>query len=290
MLIGVLVIIYLFLGGCGAGALLITSAWSLAFHRTENRAQRLTDSFRGMKLRCFQLGFALLVVSAACLVLDLGRPDRMLLLFVRPTFSTISFGSFVLLATILLGGFLIAANSFANAAVPSRMKKAAEVLCILCSFLAMVYTGVFLQSVASVALWATPLVPMLFALSSFSAGCAIVSLVMPFSVDELFMLERAGALRVAHIVVLVLEAFVLAAFVVRAVHCGRASDSLALLFGVQLGPWFFVGVVGLGILLPLAIELLMLVARRGTRVLPVDLACLLGCFLLRFCLVAAGMH
>ena len=36
-MIGALVIFYLFLGGCGAGVLGATSAWSLAFHRSLDR-------------------------------------------------------------------------------------------------------------------------------------------------------------------------------------------------------------------------------------------------------------
>ena len=55
----------------------------------------------------------------------------------------------------------------------------------------------------------------------------------------------------------------------------------------------------MGMLLPLAAEVALARARKGKGVLvspqarfcvPADVACLLGCFLLRYCLVAAGLH
>ena len=45
MLIGMLVVVYLFVGGSGAGALFVTCAWSLAFHRREDRTFVVTEAF-----------------------------------------------------------------------------------------------------------------------------------------------------------------------------------------------------------------------------------------------------
>ena len=57
-MIGALVIFYLFLGGCGAGVLGATSAWSLAFHRSLDRTLSQTRAFESLMTRCYVAGFA----------------------------------------------------------------------------------------------------------------------------------------------------------------------------------------------------------------------------------------
>ena len=41
---GTLVVFYLFLGGCGAGIMLVTAVWSLAFHRSVEGARAPTKA------------------------------------------------------------------------------------------------------------------------------------------------------------------------------------------------------------------------------------------------------
>lgn len=107
---GTLVVFYLFLGGCGAGIMLVTAVWSLAFHRSVERSLAQTKAFDDVKARCFGAGFVVLCLAALCLLLDLGRPERMFMLFTRPTWSILTFGSYTLMANLLVGGFLVAAN------------------------------------------------------------------------------------------------------------------------------------------------------------------------------------
>ena len=73
-MLGTLVVLYLFLGGCGAGVMFVTAAWSLAFHRTRTRTQEQTAAFGDLKARCYGIGFVMLCLAALCLLLDLGSP------------------------------------------------------------------------------------------------------------------------------------------------------------------------------------------------------------------------
>ena len=75
--------------------------------------------------------------------------------------------------------------------------------------------------------------------------------------------------------------------------------SIRLVLGGPLLGWLTGGVFLLGLLVPLVAEIALIRARRNKGVLvgsdvrfciPADLACLLGGFLLRYCLVAAGLH
>ncbi len=108
-MLGTFVVLYLFLGGCGAAVLFVTAVWSLLFHRTRNAhlpaEPRLHGIWRAKPVHL--ASFGLLALSASlCLLLDLGRPHRFFLLFLRPTASLLSVGSFVLLAALLASGLL----------------------------------------------------------------------------------------------------------------------------------------------------------------------------------------
>lgn len=226
MLIGMLVVVYLFVGGSGAGALFVTCAWSLAFHRREDRTFVVTEAFEGLKRKGLFVGVALVVVSSVFLLLDLGRPELFFLLFARPTPTPISFGSFFLAADILLGAFLLVASLPFGAAVPTLAKKAAEVLCLAVSFAVMAYTGVFVAGVESVALWHTFLMPPLFVLSSLSAGIAVLLVVASLAEGGPFLVSGAPFLHRAHLAIIVLELLTIVLFVVEALPTRRRP-----------GPW-----------------------------------------------------
>ena len=80
---GPFVVLYLFLGGCSAGVLLVSSLWSFAFHLNADRTRPETDVFRALRNRSFAVGFVVACLAALCLLADLGRPERFVLLFLR---------------------------------------------------------------------------------------------------------------------------------------------------------------------------------------------------------------
>lgn len=289
-MLGTLVVVYLFLGGCGAGVMCATSLWSLVFHRSMGRSLAQTRAFDCLKARCYVAGFAALCVAALCLLLDLGRPQFAFLLFTQPTTSILSFGSFVLLASLLVGGFLVAANLLYLPAVHAPARKIAEVACVVLSVCLMVYTGVYVACVEAVPLWNNVAIPALFALSSASAGLSTVFIAAPFVRDWRLLDRRLTALHRVHLGVLALEAVTLAAFLLVAYVDPYAGKSLALLLEGGLGGWFVVGVVGMGIAAPLAVEAFMAVTRRAMVLLPIDVLCIIGGLALRFCVIWSGMH
>lgn len=290
-MLGTLVVFYLFLGGCGAGVLCATSATSLVFHRSLDRTLMQTYAFDSLKARCYVVGFAMLCVAALCLLLDLGRPEHAYLLFTQPTTSILSFGSYVLLASLLVGGFLVVANLFYLPRLHARARKIAEVVCVVASICLMVYTGVYVACMEAVPLWNNVAVPALFLFSSASSGLSVAFIVIPF-VHDWWLLDRwIAALHRIHLGVLVLELIALAAFVLGAFLSPSAGESLGLLLGGEVfGWWFLVVVVGMGVLIPLAVEVLMAVTSRTFKLLPVDVLCILGGLALRFCVIWSGMH
>ena len=211
-MLGTLVVLYLFLGGCGAGVMFVTAAWSLAFHRTRTRTQEQTAAFGDLKARCYGIGFVMLCLAALRLLLDLGRPELAFLLFTRPTLSILSFGSFTLLASILVSGFLAVANLMYVPFVRAGARKAAEAACLAVSLCMMAYTGVYVGWIEAVALWNNAATPALFALSSLSAGVSTVFVIAPFVRDVTRLSGWMLLLHRVHLAVLVLELVMLAGF------------------------------------------------------------------------------
>lgn len=288
---GTLVVLYLFLGGCGAGIMLVTATWSLAFHRSIERSFAQTKAFDDMKARCFGAGFVVLCLAALCLLLDLGRPERMFMLFTRPTWSILTFGSYTLMANLLVGGSLVAANLLYLPFVHAPARKVGEVLCVVLSLLMMGYTGVYVGSIEAVALWFNPAVPVVFALSSLSAGFSLLFILRAFGGDACLLDERLLLLHRIHLSVLVCELVALVAFVGWAYFEPFAHESLAVLLSPSgMGPWFVVGLGCLGLIVPIVSEAVVVLMGCLHRFLLADVLCIAGGLILRFCVIWSGMH
>jgi formate-dependent nitrite reductase membrane component NrfD len=289
-----LVILYLFLGGAAAGTLFVMSVWSLTFHYTDEKYEkhhyRLQRAFKSLMSRSYVTGLILLVFSVLCLIWDLGTPERMLSLFLKPHATVITFGSYALLLELLLGLLLTAANLFDLALINGRIRKLLEVLCCLCSCAVMAYTGVFLASNASVPFWNTWALVALFLFSSLSAGISVVLLTDYFIKDQTLLLRATRPLQKAHLVFLLAEALSIAAFLAIVIPSPATHKSIALLMSPDILPTAIIGTVGMGILIPLVLETYVLRIKEH-RAIPVsDVICLLGGLCLRYVVVLCGVH
>lgn len=309
---GNLVVAYLFLGGAGAGACFVLSVLAL---RTPSSALAACDDsslswtparFRPLPsyARLFARGqttaLSFLVLGACCLAADLGRFDKVLLLFVRPAPTVLSFGAWSLTACACLAAAMALAwrSSFRKATV--RALRTMALVQAIAAFFTMVYTGLLLGSLAAVPLWHGVWLPALFAVSSVSCGLALVSTVgLLGGSEEFFSLFRG--LMTADAAVIVVEAAVLACLVACAASFGSpegsgtqaaAEESVALLLGGPLSGMFWLGFVGAGMVLPLALEAGMAALRAKA---PLAMVATCGCVLagglaMRCCFVAAGVH
>ena len=225
-----------------------------------------------------------LLMGLGCLMADLGRPERFFYVLVHPTLSVLTFGSYVLVAT-LLATLALCAISLLRPCGPRMLAfvRILEVAGLVAGVLTMAYTGVLLSQMGVVALWANPLLAPLFVASALSTGLAgALACLVPL--DEaprriVHLLSRADLLVVA------LEAVLLAAYLGLAVAGG---DGELVVRGLFIGPHaglFWGGFVTLALVAPLALELVG--ARTGwTAPLGVAAACvLIGGYFLRYCLV-----
>lgn len=167
-----LVVAYLFLGGTGAGALLIAAVLMLlADERAVSRGVvvRFRDNgsaaYRRLFVPILVASLVVLVLGALCLAADVGRLDRILLLAVSSPSNYLVVGFWAL----LLCGTLAAAMLLVWLGVPSvslPLFRALAVLLAAVSFVAVIYTGLLLSGMPSVPLWFGPWLPGLFAISA----------------------------------------------------------------------------------------------------------------------------
>lgn len=289
-MLGIFVVLYLFLGGCGAAAMGATAAWSLLFAGTHTRTAEQTRAFGHMSQMLYGASFIVVVMAALCLLLDLGRPERVLLLFIRPTLSLLSVGSFILLGCLLCGAGLLLISVNCPGRPTALGRKALEVVCIVLAVGMLFYTGLYLAWLA-VPLWNNAALPLLLALSSLSSGLALVLVVAPFCLDWRLLSGWVNLLHKTHGWVLLLELVVFVVFMALAVLDPFAHASLALLFdGGGLRPWLLVGFVGMGLGIPLAAEVFRALLPAPAVMFAAELFCIVGGLILRFCLVMSGTH
>jgi protein NrfD len=255
-----LIVLYFFLGGIAAGAYFFSCLIEL-FGGSEVRDRDIAHAG-------YLIAFPLVVICGILLTLDLGRPDRFwhmlidsntgypLLRWQSPmsvgAWGLLIFGLFTFLsfvATLAEIGWIRLGVTRAIAAV--LQNRAIHILFTfagsIAGFFLAGYTGVLL-SVSNQPIWSdTHLLGGLFLASAASTGIAalVLSLVLRggAAVDALDRLDRADAFA------LVVELLLLAAFLLTVGAAGRS------LYAGRFAPWLYIGVVLVGLLLPLALRL-----------------------------------
>ena len=140
------------------------------------------------------------------------------------------------------------------------------------------------------ALWSSPWLIGLFLCSSTSSGISVVLLCNWFVQGKTLLLRAARPLQRAHLAVLAAEAVTLIAFTAAVLANPDTASALALLREPGLLQTAVVGAVGMGLVVPLALETYAL-TQKSWRAIPVsDVICLIGGFCLRWCLIMGGAH
>lgn len=263
---------YLFASGMGAGAYAAGAA--------AERLGMITLAAVGLLL-----GPALVGLATLFLIGDLGRPGGFLRAGRRPGASWIARG------VVILSGFLALSVLHAAWVWGGGPAAARPVLAAAGGALAlatMAYTGLVLGAVRPIPFWTTPVLPVLFVVSSLSTGLMALDLAGALAGAAAPALQ---ALRAADVVLLGLEAGVLALYLGlgHATHAARAAT--ALVVRGALARAFWGGVVGAGIAVPLVVqagELYGVLAGAGWTVLG-SAGGLAGGFVLRQVVVAGGV-
>lgn len=304
-----LIIAYLFLGGIGSGACLV-SCVLCAFVPSERIASCREGrvllwapvEYRRFLVPPFVVSAICFSVGAACLVGDLGRADRLLLLVIspRPTLIVIGMWSIVLATAAAVANGAAWAGLVRN--VSLRISRVAEIGGIVFSGIAMVYTGLLLwQTSYAIPFWSNALIPGLFVASSISSGMAIVvALAAVTGVDSLFR-PVLRHLALFDIIIVAIEAVMVVCLFAWAFGFSSGTSSplsVAVLESVRIllfesqADLFWGGFIGVGIIGSLLGDVVLV--RRGSlgaRATLVLAACVLvGSLALRWCIAMAGVR
>ena len=284
--------VYLFLGGFTAG-IMVLSGWALWRGR---RNPRPHSTFSLASSGLFMVGLATISAGMLALFLDLGHKPYVwrLYLTVKP-WSPMSWGSWILLLVypVLFAGVsldppkvlierLRALRPVVDWMQASpRLRQAVGFVSIVTGGALGIYTGILLSALGARPLWSSGLLGPLFLVSGLSTAAAFEHWVSPepeeraqlVRLDNLFLTAELG------LIVLMLVGLMSST--------GTHAEAARLLLGGPYTAVFWVGVVFLGILLPLVIQSLAVTHRViHTKVAPILV--MLGGLALRFVIVSAG--
>ena len=305
---GLPVIWYLFLAGVGAGAL-TTSASVLL--------RGGGGGFAGSHVEIARYGAFLaplpLIVGCFMLIFELGSFEtghlfRWLNLYKVINLSPMSIGTWLL--TSFIGVSVVYAYTFVPNApflgerqIPLR--KMLAWVAIPLGIATAVYTGILLGAMPARPFWNSPILALLFLMSSISTGVALILLMRavlhraPAEEDKQAHEESSYLLTATDILLIGFELMVIFLFIMYAhLTIGNVKEAVSVILpGGDLAPLFWFGVVLIGLLIPALIELYYVVPklvyhRDFTAPRAVDIAVsgavLLGGFLLRYVVVVAG--
>jgi formate-dependent nitrite reductase membrane component NrfD len=234
-------------------------------------------------------GILLVALGSVFLVFDLGRFDRLVALFLNPSLSILSIGAWALIVFLLVTIAQLFLRLQYAAQVPKLLHILIRWLSAAASVTVMTYTGILLQSLHAIHFWATPLLPALFALSSLSAGAALL-LVMAFARQSDGLAVRPFArLSRFHIPILLGEFLILALYLwLMTRHSVTATSAVATLLWGNYALLFWGGVVCCGLLIPFVLEVFSRSRTDWNMLLASSMLLLAGALALRFCILGVG--
>lgn len=252
--------VYLFLAGISGGAVAVAICMNL---------------FRGVHLdtpimkSASLIGFVTIVLGMICLVLDLTNPLLFwrILIYYNPT-SVMSIGVMALLFYIPLVFVLMCVSlrteitsiGFLKWLDPiigffAKFRTLLDWLVLILAVAICAYTGFLISALIRFPLINTAVLPALFVASGFSAGCAATKVLSAW----LFGADRHGAdlhaLHAAEWPIMAVEALCLLMIIIAMVSGNEAAQAAFAAF--TTGLWaqvFWIGAVGVGFLVPLALS------------------------------------
>ena len=305
---GLPVVWYLFLAGLGAGSLTASASVLL---------RGGGGGFGGAHIEIARYGAFLaplpLIVGCFALIFELGTFEaghwfRWINLYKVINLSPMSIGTWLL--TVFIGVSLVYAYTFVPdapflGARQARLRKALAWISVPLGIATAVYTGILLGAMPARPFWNSPILALLFLLSSISTGVALILLARGIlhrtRSPEIEQARRESdyLLTATDVLLIGFELMVIFLFIMYAqLTIGGVNEAVAVILpGGDLAALFWIGVVLIGLLIPALIELYYVVPKlvyhRGfnaPRVVDIAVsgAVLFGGFLLRYVVLVAG--
>ncbi len=231
------------------------------------------------------LGLAILSFGLIWLVIDLIDPLRFLLAFWVAGIGH----SWIARGMVIINGAYIFGVLYAIAAFLEKetFKKWMGYLAMFCGFGVTTYTGLLLNANVGIPFWHTPALPLLFTISAFSTGCALLMLILA-------AMKSHEAKHYFHFIegfdIFLISAELLTIFAY--FDFARLGNAAVMKSAHMLlaNPLFTIGFVVLGLISPLILEAYASVKESAKGVaLVASIMVLIGGYLLRYLIVWAGV-
>jgi len=294
MVWGMMIAWYLFLAGVSAGAYLTATYISKKFPFAETI--RKTGYFLSAPL--LAIGLLLLVFDAEA---GFMHPFRFIHLLRNFPTSMMTDGTYIISIFFLITayqGFMVYRKKEVNRWITR--------LGVIFAVGTMAYTGLLIGLVKAVPLWNTAILPVLFTVSAMSTGIAATVLVATFfNRNACFNLLSLKKLHVSLVGLELLLIFIML-YVTASANDVAYQSVMGLLTGEFAG-WFWGGLIGLGLIVPLFIEGMEIYQHRlGSKPIHLEVSAtssnpslwpalitegfvLIGGFLLRYLILAAAI-
>jgi formate-dependent nitrite reductase membrane component NrfD len=304
---GMPVILYLFLAGVGAGALTVSASVFLRGGGGGFGAGHFAIARYGALIAPLPV-----MIGCGLLIFELGSFHtghwfKWLNLYKTITWSPMSIGTWLLTLFIIVS--LVYAYTFLrpDASPGDRqepLRKALAWIGVPLGVGVAIYTGVLLGAMPSRPFWNSPIVALLFLLSSLSTGVAVLLLAHALSRKAKAEVDADTAqtgylLTASDTLIIGFELAVVFLFIMFAhLTVGQVKEAMAVVLpGGSMAPLFWIGFVLVGLLVPALLELFYVIPKllyQRAYVLPqgmeiaIPVVVLIGGFMLRYVVVVAG--
>ncbi|KUO64074.1 MAG: oxidoreductase [Gracilibacter sp. BRH_c7a] len=236
-----LIVIYLFLGGLGAGAYLTSFAAEKGWLGKDSSLSRAG----------YFIAAPVVAFGTVLLVFDLGQGLHKPWLLIRllSNFSSVMTWGVYILSAFIMVGLLKGYFAFIKKSAPKLLSWAGAILALATG----AYTGLLLSVVEAVPFWNSGLMPVLFVTSALSTGLSVTSLLAPWLEKGNFKEGREGE---AHIYLIGAELIIVAIFfgmMNSGVYGAVGQESAELLISGVYALIFWGYFIGLGLLFPLVV-------------------------------------
>jgi formate-dependent nitrite reductase membrane component NrfD len=181
-------------------------------------------------------------------MIHLGQPSQSWRMFMKPGTSWISRGFIFIMLFIGLTAITLILRQWApDAAVAIT---AFKVLAAIFAFAQSIYTGFAVSYVSAIKLWNSAILPILFVVCGFSGGLAIMmAIAIGGNSAQITIIENITR------VTLIGFAVILIVYLWNATYSSLAAKSaVSRVVGGEIAPFFWVGVIVLGVIIPIGIS------------------------------------
>lgn len=282
---GGIIAAYLFLGGLGGAVTAIAAIHDLFFRGDEGIDRRPTI-FGAVS------GLAALAIGTVFLLVDLLQPLKAVLA-VMNLHSWITWGVLFISFYFVFTALYLAPYLNILTALLARYQKLSGTLAALFGTLVAIYTGFLVSSAPGIPFWNTPALPLLFVVSAFSTGAALMMVYLALNrIRSAYQDHLLHQLERLDLGLIVLELVVLFAYW-NFTRFGAEAAKMSMHY-LLTSAGFTVGFLLLGLIVPLIIEIRGVGSKahvpNTTAIAVASVLVLLGGALLRVYILQSGIY